>query len=385
MSRSPKADIRIERVTTKKSLNQFINMPRHIYKDDPAWIAPLKFERMGVLDKKSSPYFEHAKAEYWLAWRDGKVVGRVTAQVDELAQKHQGAGTGHFGLIEAEDDPAIFAALFKAAEDWLRDQGMTRILGPFNLSINEEAGLLVDGFEHPPRILMSHARPYYGPRLEELGFETAQNLIAFDLNIVEDFPERTQRILAKAAINKHLRMRPIDKKNLESELMLFIDIFNDAWSENWGFVPFTENEIRKMGDDLKLILRPEICQIAYWDDEPAAFMITLPDLNTAIADMDGKLFPFGWVKLLNNLILHTPKRARVPLMGVRKKYQSHVSGALMSLSLISICRNNCRDLYDIEQGELSWILEGNIAMRNMLLSIGCEEYKTYRVYEKPLA
>jgi GNAT superfamily N-acetyltransferase len=377
-------DIRIERVTDKKSLNQFIDMPRLVYGDDPAWVAPLKFERMGVLDKKKNPYFDHAKAEYWLAWQGNNIVGRISAQVDDLAQEHQGQGTGHFGFIEAIDDPAVFSALFETAENWLREQGMTRVMGPFNLSVNEETGMLIDGFEHPPRLLMGHARPYYGARVEEQGYGTAKNLLAYDLKIIEPFPERTQRILAKASVNKHMRMRPLDKKNLEAELMLFIDIFNDAWADNWGFVPFTENEIKKMGDDLKLFLRPDICQIAYWDDEPAAFMITLPDLNTAIADMDGKLFPLGWVKLLKNLILTTPKNVRVPLMGVRKKYQSHVSGALMSLSLIAKCRDVCREAYGIERGELSWILEDNTAMRNMLISIGCEEYKKYRVYEKPL-
>jgi len=379
------SDIRVERVTDKKSLNQFIDMPRLLYRDDPAWVAPLKFERMGVLDKKKNPYFDHAKAEYWLAWQGNNIVGRISAQVDDLAQTHQGQGTGHFGFIEAIDDPAVFKVLFETAENWLREQGMARAMGPFNLSVNEETGLLIEGFEHPPRLLMGHARPYYGPRLEELGYGTAKNLLAYDLNIVEDFPAKTQRILDKAAVNKHLRLRPLDKKNLEAELMLFIDIFNEAWAGNWGFVPFTENEIRKMGDDLKLFLRPDICQIAYWDDEPAAFMITLPDLNIAIADMDGKLFPLGWVKLLKNLILSTPKNVRVPLMGVRPKYQSQLSGALMSLSLISKCRNVCRERYGIERGELSWILEDNTAMRNMLVSIGCEEYKHYRVYEKPLA
>jgi GNAT superfamily N-acetyltransferase len=384
MSSAATGDLRIEQVTTKKGLNQFIDMPARLYADDPAWVAPLKFERMGVLDKSKNPYFEHARAEYWIAWRGDTPVGRISAQVDDLAQDWQGKGVGHFGFIEAEDDPEVFTALFKTAEDWLRDHGMTTALGPFNLSVNEETGLLVDGFEHPPRLLMGHARPYYDARLKELSYSSAKELLAYDLDARKDFPERTQRILKKGQANKHLKIRAMDKKNLVEELKLFIEIFNDAWSDNWGFVPMTENEIIKMADDLKLILRPKMCRIAYWDGEPAAFMITLPDLNQAIAPMKGKLFPFGWVHLVKNILLGTPSQTRVPLMGVKKKYQTHLSGALMSMCLIQECRLEGRKYYGLERGELSWILEDNESMRGILISIGCVEYKKYRVYEKSL-
>lgn len=376
--------IRIERVTDKKGLNTFIDLTRPIYADDPNWVPPLKFERMGVLDKEKNPYFEHAKAEYWIAYKNGKPVGRISAQVDDLAQDSQGKGTGHFGLIEGPDDPAVFQALFETAENWLREQGMTRSLGPFNLSVNEECGLLTKGFETPPMIMMGHARPYYTGRVEELGYSSAKKLYAYDLDVMQEFPERTQRILRKGKESDRLRIRTIDKKNLKADLEVFIDIFNDAWADNWGFVPFTQNEIAQMADDLGLFLKPAICNIAYWDDEPCAFMITLPNINEVIKKMDGKLFPFGWVHLLKDLIIGCPQTGRVPLMGVKKEHQSRVSGALMSLSLIEECRSRGVKELGIQRGELSWILEDNHAMRDMLTSIGCAEYKEYQVYEKPL-
>ena len=236
-----------------------------------------------------------------------------------------------------------------------------------------------------PRILMGHARPYYAARVEEAGYEVSKTLLAYDLDTSREFPERTQRILKKGQSNKRLRTRILDKKNLGEELKLVIDIFNDAWADNWGFIPMTDNEIKKMGEDLKLIVRPDICQIAYWDDEPAAFMISLPDLNKAIAPMKGKLFPFGWVHLLNNIVLHMPTQARVPLMGVKKKFQSQLAGALTSMTLIQQIRQIGSDKYGVTNAELSWILEDNESMRNILVSIGCEEYKTYHMYEKALA
>ncbi len=376
--------IRIERVTDKKGLNTFIDLTRPLYADDPNWVPPLKFERMGVLDKEKNPYFEHAKAEYWIAYKHGKPVGRISAQVDDLAQETQGKGTGHFGLIEGADDPAVFKALFETAENWLREQGMSRALGPFNLSVNEECGLLTKGFDTPPMIMMGHALPYYAARVEEQGYSGAKKLYAYDLDVMQEFPERTQRILRKGKENDRLRIRTIDKKNLKADLEVFIDIFNDAWADNWGFVRFTPNEIAKMADDLGLFLKPEICNIAYWDGEPCAFMITLPNINEVIKKMDGKLFPFGWVYLLKDLIIGTPKTGRVPLMGVKKEHQSRVSGALMSLSLIEECRSRGVNELGFERGELSWILEDNHAMRDMLTSIGCAEYKEYMVYEKTL-
>ena len=190
--------IRVARVEDRKALKTFVRLPAPLYRDDPAWVAPLMFERLGLLAKDKNPYFEHAVAEYWIAYRDGRPVGRISAQVDALAQQLHGQGTGHFGFVEAPDDPAVFGALFAAAESWLRDRDMVRALGPFNLSINEECGLLVDGFEHPPRIMMGHARPYYGARLEGLGYRKAKDLRAYELEATREVPDSVQRILRRA-------------------------------------------------------------------------------------------------------------------------------------------------------------------------------------------
>ncbi len=378
------AGLDIVEVTTKAQLNTFIEVPWRVYRDDATWTPPLKFERRGLFDRKKNPYFEHAEAAYWVAYKNGEAVGRISAQVDQMAQTHQGAGTGHFGSIEAIDDPDVFSALFDTAETWLRDRGMTRVLGPFTLSINEETGLLVDGFEHPPRILMSHARPYYLDQILRLGFEQAQEMWAYDLDVTKEFPDNVQKILTRARALEKLTLRKFDKKKFKDELYTVIGIFNDAWSDNWGFIPMTAKEIDKMGDDLKPFVAEEGCMIAYWDGEPTAFMLTIPDINQAVADLDGRVFPLGWVKLLSRLILGTPTRCRVPLMGVKKEHQSGLAGASMAMLLIETIRANTVKTTGYKRAELSWILESNPSMHKILKLIGCEHYKTYRVYEKAL-
>jgi len=383
MSQPGASGLRIDEVKTKADLDAFIDVPWTIYKDDPAWSPPLRFERRDMFGAKN-PYFEHAEAAYFIARRDGKPVGRISAQVDDLAQRYHGEGTGHFGALEGVDDPEVFAALFETAEAWLRDRGMTRVLGPFTLSINEETGLLIDGFEHPPRILMGHAKPWYGPRVEDQGYIKSQDMWAYDLDITKDFPPAAQRIIAKARQLDRLKLRRIDKKRFNEELHTMIDIFNDAWRDNWGFIPMTEAEIDKMGADLKPFVKEEGFMIAEWDGVPTAFMLTIPDVNQAARDLNGSMLPFGWAKLAWRLILHWPTQARVPLMGVRKDFQGTMPGAAMAMLLIETIREACVRVWRLERGELSWILESNPSMHKILTLIGCVHYKTYRVYEKAL-
>lgn len=373
----------IEAVTSKADINAFIDVPWSIYGDDPKWIPPLRFERREFLDPAKNPYFEHAKAAFWLARRGGRYVGRISAQIDELAQTHHGPGTGHFGLIEAPDDPEVFSALFQTAEAWLAENGMTRALGPFNLSVNEECGLLVDGFDETPRVMMGHARPYYGAQIEALGYAKEKDLWAYDLGVAADFPPNVEKILRRARALKTLKFRQLNIKRLDEDLHTVIDIFNDAWRDNWGFIPMTEKEIEKTGRDLKPFLQKDICYIVEYDGEPAAFMLTIPDVNEAIADLDGSLLPFGWAKLLWRLKVRTTSKVRVPLMGVRKKYQGTLAGASMALLLIATIRHNAQDR-GYERGELSWILDDNIAMQRILETILCRHYKTYRIYGKAL-
>lgn len=373
----------VDQVTGKSDIDAFIAVPWALYSDDPNWIPPLRFERKEFLNPSKNPYFEHAKAAFWLARRGGQVVGRISAQIDELAQTHHGPGTGHFGLIEAPDDPEVFSALFHAAESWLTDNGMTRALGPFNLSVNEECGLLIDGFDEPPRVMMGHAKPYYGTRIEALGYAKEKDLWAYDLSVASEFPKNVQKILRRAEAIKTLKLRRLNTKQLDEDLHTIIDIFNDAWCDNWGFIPMTENEIKKTGRDLKPFLIEDICYIAEYDGEPAAFMLTLPDVNEAIADLNGSLLPFGWAKLLWRLKVRSPAKVRVPLMGVRKKYQGTLAGASMALLLIDTIRQNARKR-KFKHGELSWILDDNLPMQKILEMILCRHYKTYRIYAKAL-
>jgi GNAT superfamily N-acetyltransferase len=377
-------DVHVAEVTSKADLETFIDVPWVIYKDDPYWAPPLRFERRDMLDRNKNPFFQHAEAAYFIARVDGKPVGRISAQADRMAQEYQGTGTGHFGFLEAVDDPLVFDALFHAAEAWLKDRGMTRALGPFSPSINEESGLLIDGFNEPPRILMGHARPYYQQHVEGLGYQKVQDLWAYDLDITREFPDNVQRILAKARRQEKLTLRPMRKKHFEQELRIIIDIFNDAWRDNWGFIPMTDAEIEKMGKDLKPFVKEEGCMIAEWEGKPTAFMLTVPDVNQAAADLNGNLLPFGWAKLAWRLMIKSPTWCRVPLMGVRQEFQGTLAGASMALLLIETIRQATTTKVGYRRAELSWILESNVPMQRILEMIHCKHYKTYRVYEKAL-
>ena len=376
--------LRLQRVEDRPTLKRFLDMPAGLYASDPHWVRPLLFERLQHLDPQKNPYFEHAEVAYWLALRGERPVGRISAQVDELVQELHGEGIGHFGFVEAPDDPAVFEALFEAAESWLRDRGMVRVLGPFNLSINEECGLLVDGFEHPPQIMTGHARPYYGPSLERLGYRKAKDLRAYEVDVIPKLPDGIQRILRRAEGEPRLRLRNLRMSRLQRDFRIIRDIFNDAWAENWGFLPFTEAEIEKLCKDLRPLLRAHSCKIAYWNGEPAAFMLTLPDLNSLISDLDGRLLPFGWAKLVGRVLRGRYPRARVPLLGVRRKHQNRLPGTFMTLLLIDRFRTDWRHRHGLERGELSWILEDNESMKRILAAIHSVHYKTYRIYQKAL-
>lgn len=374
---------RLIEVSHKRDLSRFIDVQRHVFKGDPNWIAPLKFERRELLSPKSNPYFEHAQAQYFLITKDDTPVGRISAQVCALAQDRMGQGTGQFGFFDCMNDKEISQELFNAAESWLRDHGMNRVMGPFNLSINEEVGMLVDGFDTPHCFLMGHARPYYQELVESAGFHKAKDMYAYWLDITKKFPPHITKMVNWGLANERLHIRDIDMKAFDTEIRTILDIFNDAWSNNWGYIPMTEAEIDKTAKDLKLIIKPSATRIVEYDGEPAAFMVVLPDINRWISDLDGKLLPFGWAKLAHRLLSWRPRLMRVPLMGVRQHLQKTRAGGVMALMLIETIR-----AYTIKRGareaELSWILEDNHGMRDMLIAIGCEIYKTYRVYEKSL-
>jgi len=377
-------EISVTPVSGRRDLKEFIRLPHSVYADDPAWIPPLDFERREHLSEKKNPFFAHGEAQLFIARRGGRPVGRISAQVNHLHLERYNDDCGFFGFLEAVEDEAVFRALLETAEGWLRERGMKRVRGPFSFSINEESGLLVEGFEHPPVIMMGHARRWYGPMVEACGYAKAVDMIAYDYPDLAPVPEAAAKMLKRLKERGVITIRPLNKKRLDEELALIMDIFNDAWAHNWGFVPFTEAEIRKLGNDLKLIVEERDAYIASYRGEPAAMVITIPDVNEWIGDFGGRLLPFNWLKLIWRMKFSgPPKCMRMPIMGVRSKYHGKAAGSALALSVIDAAR-----FYHInrgvKRGELSWILETNEPMRKMIEAVGGKAYKTYRVYEKEL-
>jgi hypothetical protein len=376
------ARIEIREVSGARDLKTFISVPWSVYQGDPNWVPPLKIERKAAFSAKN-PFFLHARWKAWVAFQGGKPLGRISAQIDELYLQRHDDKTGFFGLIEAPDDPDIFAALFGTAEAWLKDQGMETVLGPFNLGINQEIGCLVEGFDTPPYLMMGHARPYYNGAIEAQGYEKAEDVLAYVLR--EDMfalPEKLQRLMKR--LSRKMQLRQVDRKNTAAELEILRDIFNDAWSQNWSFVPFTKEEFSAIGKELFMITPPDFTWVAEIDGEPAAFMILLPNVNEVIADLNGKLFPFGWARLLWRLKFRSPKTARIALMGVRQKYQHTRFGPALAFLTINALYDPIMRRKHMEEIEMSWILERNQAMRNIIETVGGVVSKRYRMYRKNL-
>ncbi len=377
------APVEIRYVNGKKDIDTFIKLPWTVYKGDPNWIAPLIMERREHLDPRKNPYFEHAEVQLWLAFRGETCVGRISAQICELHQKRYNDQMGQFGFLEAIDDAQVFQALLQTARDWLARRGMKRISGPYSFSINDEMGVLVEGFDRPPCFLMGHALPYYAPQLEAQGLKKAKDVFAYDYDVGPDFPKVANAIIARAQKQGKIEVRPMRMSAFEEDLALILDIFNDAWSDNWGFVPMTDAEVNKLGNDLKMLVEGGYGQVAMIDGEPAAMIISLPDINHSIRDLDGRLFPFGWAKLLWRLKVHHFTDGRIPLMGVRKKFQKGALGAGLALMVVDAIRGYHYPL-GAKRAELSWAQEDNDAMKTIAKIVGGRQYKTYRIYEDDL-
>ncbi len=373
--------VEIRQVTDSSDLKAFIEVPWSVYRNDPNWVPPLKFERKEAFSEKN-PFFEHARWQAWLACRDGVPVGRISAQIDSLYLERHDAHTGFFGLIEAPEDPAVFAALFAVAETWLQAQGMKTALGPFNLGINQEVGCLVEGFDSPPYVMMSHARPYYGQQIENQGYRKAQDMISYQLDRDSfAFPDIVQRLLQRHA--KEISVRPIDTRNSAADFKTMRSIFNDAWSDNWGFVPFTRREFSAVGKELMMIVPADFIHIADVDGKPAAFIVLIPNLNEVIADLNGNLFPFAWARLLWRLKVRFPKTGRIALMGVRQEFQHTRLGSALAFSVMRALHGPIISR-GLNRVEASWILEHNQAMRKIMEQVGGVVTKRYRMYHKSL-
>jgi hypothetical protein len=378
------APVEIVPVQTAAQWHDFHHLPFKVYRGDPNWVAPLLLERKFHFQAKHNPYFQHATAAFFLAYRGKAPVGRITAQIDRLHLERYNDATGHFGFIEAIDDAEVFKALITRAEDWLRGQGMTRAIGPVSFSLWDQPGLLVDGFDTPPSVMMGHHLPYYEKHIVENGYQKAEDLIAYRYG--PDAPTETlEKLLARAMWRGDITLRNIrmDKAHFDSEITMMLDIINDAWSDNWGYVPMTRAEIDDLSGILKFLLRPGDVAIAEYQGKPAAFAAIFPNLNEAIRDMNGRLFPFNIFKLLWRMKVARTKTARMPMMGVRKALQATPMGAALALSVIKSVRD-FNFSHGVVDSELSWILARNTRVRHVIEMVGGKPYKTYRVYEKPL-
>jgi len=377
------APVTIRPVVTKKDRKAFVDFAWEVYKNDPAWVPPLKDEVHGLITPGKNPWFEHAKAQLWLAERGGKIVGRISAQVDELVQDHMGQGTGQWGMFEVLDAQAA-EALIVTAEQWLRQQGMTRALGPISLSIWDEPGLEIEGFEQPPTAMMGHHRPEYEGMIEAAGYEKAKDLITYELDIRHWEDPKIDRLIAMGERNEQIRIRMVDKSKFDEEARLILNLLNDAWSNNWGYVPLTEAEIKYAGKKLRPIIFNELVRVAEVDGEPVAFMLTIPDINELTKDLNGELFPFNFIKLLWRLRKPRTRRLRVPLMGVAKKLHHTRMASMLAFMMIEYTRRDAVAKYGASVGEFGWILEDNKGMLSIAELPGAHVNHRYRVYEKAL-
>jgi hypothetical protein len=374
--------VEIRQIPMGGSIDDFLNVVDYIYKGDPAYVRPLDMELKDRLNPKKNPFFEHGEGAIFCAYRNGWVVGRCTATIDREHLDRYGDGVGFFGFLDTIDDEEVARALLARAESWLRGKGMKHARGPLSLNINEETGCLVDGFDTPPYIMMPHHRPYQSALIEKAGYTKAKDFYAWSYSVGE-LNTRVKRAHAEIKALPEITFRRASMKTLNADVELLVDVFNDAWSENWGFVPFTRNEVKKMAADFKLLLLPEITCICSIDGEPAAVALAIPNLNELVRDFDGKLFPLGLPKLLWRLKVRGPRSARLILLGIRKKWRNIRKYAPLSAFMYAEMNDGAKSL-GIKEGELGWTLEDNGRVNAGITMMGAKLYKTYRVYEKPL-
>lgn len=378
------AEIIVEPVAGPAGRKAFIAAGKVPYKGDPNFIAPLEFEVAARLDPAANPALKDAEVQLFIARKNGAVAGRISAFINPLYLARYGEKTGHFGFLDAIDDVDVFNALLTAAADWMRTRGMTKIAGPFSFSVNEECGLLIDGFDTPPYVMMPHGRDWYQRHVEAAGYAKAMDLFALRYIPRRQFiPEKRMKFVERALSSPKVKIRNIDFKRFNEEIATLVDIFKDAWSDNWGFVPMTEEQILHMAKELRPIIENYNIIFCELDGEPVAFGLVLPNVMEAVRDFDGKLLPFNWVKLLWRLKVKKLTQARMPLMGVRKKLHGKPIGAAFAYKIIEMVNSANMD-NGVTSSELSWILETNRDMLTMLTDLGGEIYKTYRIYERGL-
>jgi GNAT superfamily N-acetyltransferase len=373
--------VEIRPVQGRSELTSFIRFPFGLHEGTP-WVPPLIFERRQFLDRSRNPYFEHAEAEYFLAWRDGEPVGRITAQIDRRWDEFQGGNDAQFGFIEAEDDPEVFEALLGAAGAWARDRGRERLLGPMDFTTNDECGLLVEGYELHPYILQPWHPPYYRERIEGLGYDKRMDLLMWNIEMGglkqgDRFADAIHAVADKVESEHGITVRNIDKSNLQSEIGRFMEVYNSAWAPNWGFVPVTDEEVAFQAKNLKQVIDEHWCFIAERDGETLGAAFTLPDLNQVTEKMNGRLLPFGWLRFL--LGKRKIDRVRVFALGVKPAYQHTGIAARFYVRHIETAAE-----VGVSGAETGWILETNEPMNRAMEGMGGKVVKKYRLYEKAL-
>lgn len=375
--------IAIRPVRSRADLTTFITLPRILYRGMPGYVAPLDFERRQLLDPRKSAYFTHAEVEYFIAYRGDEPVGRISAQVDREAIKSWGEQIGCFGCLDAIDDTAVVRALCDAAAEWLRTRGMVAMRGPFTLSINNESGVQVSGQERGVMILMPWHPPYLAERVADAGLAPVKDLLAFTMKLSEYV--RPERFLKRAerSLPKGLTLRELDLKNFDRDSKIIFDVYNDAWQNNWGFVPFTEAESAAFAEGFKHLLTPEMGLIAEVDGKPIAVGVVLPNLFDVTSDFDGRLLPFNWLRFLTRAFRKSSYRnCRVTLLG-RIQDVRNIGGLLALLIIDTLIRRNPR--FRAGEVEMGWVLEDNRMLINLMQTIGIgDASKRYRVFERPL-
>ncbi|MFW2348923.1 N-acetyltransferase [Qipengyuania sp.] len=383
------AHVVVEPVRGKKGRAEFVDLGRTFAAREPHWVPQLRSEQLELVDSDRNPFFGHASHQLFIARRGGRAVGRVSAHIDHLAlelprEQGFGPGAGMFGYFDAEDEGVAHALLAKA-EEWLRSQGMTRAIGPISMSIWEEPGLLVKGQDHDPMIMMGHHPAAYQGWIESAGYARAKTLLTYDLDVTHDFPPLIRRIVQSGQRNERIRVRPVDKRRWDEEVEVILTILNDAWSNNWGFVPFTPQEIAYAGKKLKPIIHEEINLVAELDGRPVAFMLTFPDVNGVLRKVDGKLLPFGWFHLLRWMRKPMGSDMRVPLMGVLRELHNSRLASQLAFMMISQIRDTATRLYGTRRAEIGWILDDNQGMKAIADTIESTVNREYAIYERPLA
>lgn len=374
--------------SAKKQKKQFIELAYRMNADDPHWVAPLRMDINELLNPEKNPFFKHADVQLFLATLNGKVVGRISAHIDHLAlqqpaEQGMGPGTGNWGMLEAQSE-AIAHALIDAAEEWLRHQGMSRVVAPLSLSIWDEPGTLTKGHDHSPIVMMGHQPVHYSQWIASNGYNVAKELVTYEVDISDGFPSIVNRIVKSGERSDRIKVRKVDKSNFGEEAKIIMKILNDAWSSNWGFVPLTDDEIEYVGKKLKPIVFEELIMITEYDGVPIAFMIVLPDLNEPLKKLNGSLFPFGWVKLLLWLRKPAVRSLRVPLMGVLREHQSSRLASQAAFMMIEYIRRAAVPIHKAKRAEIGWILDDNQGMNAIASAIESKINRVYTLYNKTL-